>query len=624
MTALLSPGTVLGDEYEIVRSIGSGGMGAVYEVRQKSTGALRALKTMHAHLATDPTFRTRFEQEAKVVAKIASDHVVQVLGAGVDEKTQTPWIALELLEGKTLADHLDSHGALPVAEVLEIYAQVAHALSAAHGAGVVHRDLKPENLFLATSRRRGEKWMVKILDFGIAKILAGSAHSTAAMGTPMWMAPEQTSRGASVSPASDIWAMALVVFDMLTCFAYWRAVQDPNATTTMLLTEILVGDLDPASVRAAEYGRKVPKGFDEWFARCLQRDPKQRFQDITEAHAELAKVLDAGPDAALAETAPYIAPQAAPRAPTPTPVAQAPARTTGNAFANTSPGPPPAAASSKRSLVMGALAVTLIGGVGYAVVKARTEHATTPPVAAPSIAPAASPAPPPKPSTSALALDPHVAMLEIDGGGFKMGATDGAYDEKPVHEVTTAGVLFDSTLVTAAQYQACVKAGLCTPAGNNDPLCNGAAPDRANHPINCVNFAQAKAYCAAVGKRLPNEEEWEMAAKGPAARKYPWGEAVPKSSLLCWGRKNEGTCPVGAFASGATPQGLLDMAGNVWQWTSTPYCSYTNQGCNEERRVTRGGSFATVDPLNVRTTTRMGQEQASAGASLGFRCARTR
>jgi len=145
----LEPGSVFGGEYRIVRPLSAGGMGAVYVAEQQSTGKLRAVKLMHPALLADTRLRERFEQEARVGALIKSDHVVQVLGAGVDAATGVPWLSMELLEGEDLAAFLRRHGPVHPRELYEIFRQVGHALAAAHAVGVVHRDLKPENIFLA-------------------------------------------------------------------------------------------------------------------------------------------------------------------------------------------------------------------------------------------------------------------------------------------------------------------------------------------------------------------------------------------------------------------------------------------------------------------------------------------
>jgi formylglycine-generating enzyme required for sulfatase activity len=165
-------------------------------------------------------------------------------------------------------------------------------------------------------------------------------------------------------------------------------------------------------------------------------------------------------------------------------------------------------------------------------------------------------------------------MARTPGGTFVMGSESIYADEKPVHRVTVAAFSMDVTDVTTAAYGACVRAGKCSEPGAGD-YCNWGKGDRQNHPINCVDWNQATAYCAYAGKRLPTEEEWEYAARGTDGRTYPWGNEAP-SNQLCWNRgaSKEGTCVVGSHPSGASPFGLQDMAGNVWQWTSSNYCPY--------------------------------------------------
>src|SRR5262249_6721970 len=157
-------------------------------------------------------------QEARVTARIESEHVVQVVAAGVDAATGMPWLAMELLEGEDLAAYLARRGPVPVPELLAIMAQLGHALEAAHRLGVVHRDLKPENILIARSQQQGVPFKLKIRDFGIAKTVAeaqATASATATVGTPRYMAPEQTEANGIVTPATDVWALGLIAFQLL-------------------------------------------------------------------------------------------------------------------------------------------------------------------------------------------------------------------------------------------------------------------------------------------------------------------------------------------------------------------------------------------------------------------------
>jgi serine/threonine protein kinase len=190
---LLAPGTLFANDFRILRELRKGGMGAVYVAEQLSTAQLRALKVMRPELVLNPKLRARFAQEARVGARIASEHVVSVLAAGIDEATGAPWLAMELLLGEDLAELVAKEGPLAPPVALPILEQVCHAVSAAHAAGVVHRDLKPENIFVAKARRLGAQSMVKVLDFGIAKIVADRAEE--ADGDQETQETEQDAKG---------------------------------------------------------------------------------------------------------------------------------------------------------------------------------------------------------------------------------------------------------------------------------------------------------------------------------------------------------------------------------------------------------------------------------------------
>ncbi|HVY47126.1 MAG TPA: serine/threonine-protein kinase, partial [Minicystis sp.] len=291
MAASLALGSTFARDYRVLGVLGQGGMGAVYLVEQTSTGARRALKLMLPHLASDADARRRFEREAKVGASIASDHVVQVLAAGVDDDTGAPYLVMELLEGASLDRRVAERGPLSIGEARALFAQLGHAMQAAHAALVVHRDLKPENLHVGEGRRAGERLTLKVLDFGIAKlILDAGVTATAPLGTLSWMAPEQAEERAPVTPATDVWSIGLVAFFALTGRPFWRSAASGSAA--QLMKELLLDPVPSASARAAELGAPaLPAGFDAWFAKAVARDPAERFQDGGEACRELVRCL---------------------------------------------------------------------------------------------------------------------------------------------------------------------------------------------------------------------------------------------------------------------------------------------------------------------------------------------
>ena len=277
---------VVANDYDIVRPLSEGGMGAVYVVKQRSTGHERALKVMHPQLTANDALRTKFVREAQISAQIESEHIVQVLAAGIDQPSGTPWLVMELLRGQSLGEFVDERGPPDPALAREIFRQLGHGLAAAHRAGIVHRDLKPDNIFLAKSMRSTETFTVKILDFGIAKVAAeAKTRASAAIGSPLWMAPEQAEVGGEITPATDVWSLGLMAFFVVTGKSFWRSGDGDDATPVMVIKEAMVDELRPASARARETGSetRLPPRFDEWFGRCVVRDPAMRF-----ANAEIA------------------------------------------------------------------------------------------------------------------------------------------------------------------------------------------------------------------------------------------------------------------------------------------------------------------------------------------------
>ena len=295
----LQIGQTLARDYRVVRALAAGGMGSVYLVDQLSTGKQRALKVMHPQYARDEESRARFAQEARAGARIKSEHVVEVVAAGVDDETGIPWLAMELLDGEELSARARRAGRLPAGEVLEIFRQLGHGLGEAHRQGLVHRDLKPENIFIAVPRRDGAPFTLKILDFGVAKLAQESqaqTEGTRPVGTPRWMAPEQSEERGHVTPATDVWAMGLLAFYLLTGRFYWKAA-NANGSLTTLLRELVLEPIEPPSVRATALGlgQTLPAGFDDWFARCVVREPAARFPDADAAMRALIPLLENAP-----------------------------------------------------------------------------------------------------------------------------------------------------------------------------------------------------------------------------------------------------------------------------------------------------------------------------------------
>jgi serine/threonine protein kinase len=279
----LHPGTVVADRWKIVRIIDSGGMGSVYEV---STGGLSfGMKLMNPRLVHDADFRARFDLEIRIGTALNNPNVVKVFEHGVDHRFG-PYLVMELLRGETLDSHIHRVGRLAVPYARELLAQLCNALGSAHVAGIVHRDLKPGNVFL---NEPGP--VVKVLDFGIAKVIGHAlAANSAVLGTAGWMAPEQFNTRQPVGPPTDVWAIGLLAFQMLTGKPFWRS--DPMSWNDLSM-EICSLSLPLASSRAAELGAEgsLPDGFDSWFQRCVNRDLNARFPNGRVAYEELKPLM---------------------------------------------------------------------------------------------------------------------------------------------------------------------------------------------------------------------------------------------------------------------------------------------------------------------------------------------
>jgi formylglycine-generating enzyme required for sulfatase activity len=225
-------------------------------------------------------------------------------------------------------------------------------------------------------------------------------------------------------------------------------------------------------------------------------------------------------------------------------------------------------------------------------------------------------------------------MVQIPAGRGEIGSTSLAAAQ-PVHTVDFQRFCLDGTEVTVRQYLDCYNStgtNRCSaptaPVGSPYTNCNFGVSGYDEHPVNCVTWAQADQYCKWAGKRLPTEEEWEYAARGPLARNFPWGNSVPPdpgtapaSSLVAnWNTLD--TVPVGTYPGGATPEGALDLAGNLWEWIADLYCPTYDAApsqCSPVNHSARGGSWASRNTDFLRSWYRDGD---TAGDSrFGFRCA---
>jgi serine/threonine-protein kinase len=362
-----APGRVLGDRYRLVRPIARGGMASVWVGDDVLLSRRVAVKTLHPELAVDDALRARFRREAIAAAKLGHPDIVATYDTGEDGDVS--YIVMELVDGPTLRAALDQEGPMPVARALRIAREVAAALDHAHRHGVIHRDIKPANVLIPP------EGPVKVTDFGIAKAAGASdlTRTGTVVGTARYLAPEQVEGGVS-DARTDIYAVGLLLYEMLVG-------RLPFGGDTEMAAAIARVTAAAPGVRSSR--PDVPVEVDAVVARCLERDPEERYQHA----AELAAALDAAgssPGTPLASplgaggpTAPRASVFAATTGPTPVPGTHAPTAVESRPVVTDPGGPRPdiqrAAPRRRRrtSLVpIVLLLVVIVGGVAFLVSRA--------------------------------------------------------------------------------------------------------------------------------------------------------------------------------------------------------------------------------------------------------------
>jgi serine/threonine-protein kinase len=442
----LELGQVLEGKYRIVRLIGEGGMGAVYEGENIRIQRRVAIKVVHPAFASDTEVIARFQREAQAAGRIGNDHIVEVLDLGV-LPDGSHFMVLEYLDGEPLSVRIKRLGRLDPSQTAAIARQILNGLAAAHGAGIVHRDLKPDNVFIL-KEKAGTPDYVKLIDFGISKFqpLSGDGmkmtSSGAVMGTPYYMSPEQASGSLEADGRSDLFTVGVIVYECVTGRIPFEGESFNQLMFKIVLTEPphpqdVVPELDPA--------------FTSIILKAMVRDVTQRFQtakefaDAIQAWIETGAHVSVPPPPESAEL--YLGvtrpPRASARGPIPRPTANGnvAARATTGTWATSQPG-----ASPSRSAVTYAIAggVLLAAGALAAVLVLRSgprtpnveapSRATAPaslsPVAAPAApsvsAPASAAAPIPAPSADNMAPAPTqvaAAPSVPRGNARKPGAT---------------------------------------------------------------------------------------------------------------------------------------------------------------------------------------------------------
>jgi len=619
-------------KYRIIEEVGRGSFAAVYKAVDTTLERTVALKVLAPHLLWDPAFVQRFQREAKVVANLYHPNIVTIYE--VSQVEGVYFIAMQFLEGRTLSRVLEAVGPLPISAVQVILEQIATALDYAHARGFVHRDIKPSNIIVADDGR------VTLTDFGLVKAGEGTqlTASGVVFGTPEYMSPEQA-EGKALDARSDIYSLGVVLYEMLAGRAPFVA------DTTPAVMYKRVHEPPPLE----ELPSDLSQGVAAVVEKALAKKREERYQSAEEMAGALAAAVEAKAEpkvgrkeklvargslpiwgwgsialvaALVIGVAIFLAIQGCEPTAMPMPAAQ-PATRTATVTATAIPMPPTDTPTSTSTPTK---TPTLVPPTATPVVPTPTPT-PLPPTNTPTNAPTNTPVPVSPTDTPTPSATPD--MVYVPAGEFIMGSHQRS-NEQPVHAVYLDAFYIDKTEATNAQYRACVEAGLC----RAPTICDWGEPtyedpSKIDHPVVCVSWNDAKAYCEWAGKRLPTEAEWEKAARGTDGRTYPWGEGIDCDRAQYSGCGGQ-TVPVGSKPKGGSPYGALDMAGNVWEWVADWYDSgYYSRSPERnplgpdsgELRVLRGGSWVYI-PTSVRCAIRDWYIPDKRSSGVGFRCVR--
>lgn len=619
-------GTHIGP-YRLRRRLGKGGMGTVYEAIHEKIGRSVAVKLLSARLSRRASARERFLNEARAGARVRHPGLVQIFDHGA-LPDGTPYLLMELLHGQTVRALLARRddGRQSLADALRIGRQVADALAAAHAGGIVHRDIKPDNLMLEEEPEAEGGLRIKVLDFGIAKFLQAPDYhtrpSTRPLGTPTYMSPEQCRGDDLIDGTTDVYSLGIVLYELICGRPPF--IGEPRAQERVTYQQVFA---DPRPL--TELRPDVNQDVEALVLKMLDKRARSR-PSMLEVAQHLERLLT------LHQAQQIVGKQFALR---------------------------------KRVPVVFLVLLLLLGGYSYIKSNRSPLRAQT------------------------------TDMVHIPGASFLMGSTrqevsdalswaknkmgcdactEELYDrETPARDIYVEGFYIDKYEVTNAIFAKWLQSMTGDIKIEPDPenpnryisirignllvaeldlethyktrglTVRGtqvfAIAEMANKPVVNVTWDGAFFFCHSIGRRLPSEAEWELAARGSERRRFPWGNREPQCGeiLLGWSRapdcpnSPEGPGEVGTSRLDQTPQGVFDLAGNVSEWVMDyyyeryPACQQPGRcivntpaiALREDRSV-RGGSWS-MEPDASRSASRSHRKNRDGRAGdNGFRCAR--
>jgi len=668
-------------QFRVDSFLASGGMGAVYRVWDLKRNVPLAMKVLHAEMADDPSMFKRFKREANALKKLVHPNIVPYYG--LYHTLDLTFLLERFVNGPTLKDIIISQkGPLQISEAMIYLKALCAALGYAHFKGVVHCDVKPGNVMIDQG---GD---IFLTDFGIARHAESTTTTLALAGTAAYMTPEQI-LGQAVYPATDVYALGVLLFEMLTGKRPFTGRESESEQGGDDLTERIryahqyLLPSDPRMLNP-----NIPAELASVILHSLAKKPLERFQTTHELFSAACAAVGISPGSIPDHvTRPLWMDEQK----------KAPAMGTGmdvsGQIQQVIPSwHTPSWLRKNGSFVIGGVALICItalllllnkhgsmpvkyeppAGVtsvyqpvpisipqssDYPAITNPPSSATNPPVSTPSVRP-----------TENLRKDiDGAAMVSIPADCFLMGATkkDDPYvndDESPVHKVCLSAYRISQTEVTVSQFRQFIRSmnyrTIAERQGSGrvfydgdwndvkganwqDPMGGYGPESRDDYPVGQIAWEDAQAYCTWAGLRLPTEAEWEHAARGPSNTIYPWGPEWPgqPGRYLNYcdkkcpdkGKDNSSSdgydrmAPVKSFLP--NKYDLYDMAGNVWEWVSDWYGSYSSteqqdpQGMEDgDIHVLRGGSWD-YGQGGARSTYRYDIKTPVPWETFGFRCA---
>ncbi|MFN0087417.1 MAG: SUMF1/EgtB/PvdO family nonheme iron enzyme [Blastocatellia bacterium] len=618
--------------YEVVSPFGEGGMGELYLGRHTRLAREVIIKTVRTEDFSPRQIehlRDRLEREAFVQSQLDHANIVRVYDFVASGDTTC--IVMEYVPGRDLRKMISREtGPISPPRAIRLFKQVLNAIEYSHNfiyldksnekhRGIIHRDLKPANILVTPDD------LVKVTDFGIVKVrgVKGGTQMGFNPGTPEYMSPEQA-RGRDLDQRSDIYSLGIVFYEMLTGHVPFE--DDGSGTSDY---EIRRGHIEMPVPPMTQHYPGISAELEKIVFKALEKNPDDRYQtasqflEVIEDFEEtgMAKITGRMPGARQTILHSDRGTGRQKMAEAPTVGIDETMLTAANAASSTAP-PPNAApkrdgvlftepkrnspgfgrAEAPRSnmpiIVVGFLITMLVAGIAYWLLTR------------------------PQPLAGGGGGGIPAGMVSIPESEFMMGRDDASEFEKPAHLVRMYSFYIDRTEVTNERY-----ADFVRQKNRNAPshwIDETYPPGEANFPVKNVSWYDARDYCEWRGKRLPTEEEWEYAARGKENLLYPYGNAWKAQFSSASTQDQIGKLSaVGSYKEGESPFGLVDMAGNVAEWTATDYKPYPGSPEKQDpgNKVLRGGSFQNL-PSEQTATDRRWLPPQSKRDYLGFRCAK--